>query len=178
MTKEGSSTYFAEYYAENKEIISARRRQRYAEDPEYRERCKAQSREAKKRLAERRRKERAKNKDKDSGKPTWYKILYDGREIPVKMFSTGQLAKKLGRKAQTMRIWERKGIIPESMYRTASQDRLYTAFQVRLIVTAYRRGVRRFGAEKMRTRISSTNFIELVQKIWDRYPLGIDEDKL
>lgn len=173
MTEEGSS-YFAKYYADNKDKILSRRRERYKEDPEYREKIKARAREAKRKLLAKRREERAKNKDKIT--PIWFQIQYGGKEIPVKMYTTGQVAKKLGRTTQTIRIWEKNGLIPEATYRTAAHDRLYTELQLNLLIEAYRKAVKRFGARKVQTRIGSTNFSELAHQIWEDYPLGIEEE--
>jgi len=181
MPEEGSSPrsqseYFSQWYAENKEELSARRRQKYQEDPEYREKVRAQAREAKKRFLEKKRKEREKNKDKEQ--PVWFKVQYGKKEVAVRMFTAGQLSKRLGRKTQTIRLWERKGVIPEAMYRNGARDRLYTELQVREIVEIYSQCVRKYGARKMRTRINSTEFSELVHQLWDDYPLGFDEEEV
>lgn len=173
MTDKGSS-YFAKYYAENKEKILSRRRQRYKEDPEYREKIMARAREAKRKLLAKRKVERAKNKDKNQ--PTRFRIQYGDEEIPVDMYTTGQVAKKLGRTTQTIRIWEKNGLIPEALYRTTAHDRLYTELQLTLLVEAYRKVVKRFGARKVLTRIGSTNFSDLAHKIWEDHPLGIEEE--
>ena len=172
MTEEGSS-YHAKYYAENKSKLLAAKKKRYEEDPEYREKIKARAREAKRRQVEERRKEREKNKGKEI--PTYFKVMLGDNEISVRMYTAGQLAKRLGRKTQTMRVWERKGIIPEALYRNASKDRLYTELQVRLIVKAYDRAEREFGEVAVSNRIGQTNFSDLVFKIWEEYPLGIEE---
>ena len=66
----------------------------------------------------------------------------------VEVFTIGQLAKVLGKKTVTVRSWEKKGIIPKPIYRTAPPDRgqlpgveakgrrIYTRKQVDLIVFA------------------------------------------
>ena len=178
MPEEGSSTlsYFARWYKKNKESVLAERRRKYHEDPEYREKVMAQARESKKRRQEKNRVEREKNKHKE--KPLWFKIPYGRQEIPVRMFTAGQLAKRLGRKTQTIRMWERGEVIPEAIYRSRARDRLYTELQVREIVEIYSECVRRHGARKMWTRIGSTEFSDRVHKLWEDYPLGIDEEEL
>lgn len=66
----------------------------------------------------------------------------------IEVFTIGQLAKVLGKKTVTVRSWEKKGIIPKPIYRTAPPDRgqlpgveakgrrIYTRKQVDLIVFA------------------------------------------
>ena len=66
----------------------------------------------------------------------------------IEVFTIGQLAKVLGKKTVTVRSWEKKGIIPKPIYRTAPPDRgqlpgveakgrrIYTRMQVDLIVFA------------------------------------------
>ena len=173
MTDEGSS-YHEKYYAENKSKLLAAKKKRYEEDPEYREAIKARARESKRRQTEQRRKERERNKDRE--KPLRFRVQVGDTEVEVRMFTAGQLAKRLGRKTQTIRVWERKGLIPEAIYRNASKDRLYTELQVRLIVKAYDKAERDFGENAVSNRIASTNFSALVFKIWEDYPLGVKED--
>ncbi|MFD9947225.1 MerR family transcriptional regulator [Nonomuraea sp. NPDC059023] len=64
-------------------------------------------------------------------KPRVYKV----RGIDTDFFTVGQLADVLGRKAVTIRKWEREGILPHPQYRFTGKDtrgsrRLYTRAQV------------------------------------------------
>jgi len=172
MTEEGPS-YNARYYSENREALLEKKRTRYQEDPEYRERILTAARERKRILSEERKKEKALNKGKE--KPLWFSLEIGGEEIPVKMFTSGQLSKRLGRKSQTVRVWEKRGLIPEAIYRSAAKDRLYTEFQVNLILQAYDRAEEEFGEKAVTHRISSTSFFGAVRKIWEDYPNGIEE---
>lgn len=55
----------------------------------------------------------------------------DGQDISF--FTLGELAKKLDRQLQTLRKWEREGIIPEAQYRSKTGRRLYTEAQINAI---------------------------------------------
>lgn len=50
------------------------------------------------------------------------------------MFTTGDLARRLDRQDQTIRKWERQGIIPKTPFRSKTNRRLYTEEQVMAIV--------------------------------------------
>lgn len=55
--------------------------------------------------------------------------------VTTEFFTVGQLGAALGRKASTMRRWEREGIIPKATFRVGSEDargvrRLYSRRQV------------------------------------------------
>lgn len=58
--------------------------------------------------------------------------VIDGREIT--MFTIGELARRLGRDVQTVRGWERRGVIPVARYRSLTNQRLYTEEQISAIV--------------------------------------------
>lgn len=60
--------------------------------------------------------------------------LIHGKE--VELYSIGELAEMLDRERQTIRKWERAGIIPAATFRTKSGRRLYTKEQVEAIVKA------------------------------------------
>lgn len=176
MTEEGPVRYSKKYYRENRKVLLERKRQRYLNDPEYREKIQAASKIRKNKILAERREDRAKNGLK--ARPIWFKLDVAGTEVPVRMYTAGQLAKKLGRKTQTIRVWEKKGILPVSLYRCANKNRLYTAFQVEGIIAAYNDAERDFGTNMASFRIASTNFIAAVKAIWDEHPLGIDEKAL
>ena len=52
----------------------------------------------------------------------------------VKMYYIGTLAKRLNRTTVSIRIWEDKGIIPETWFRDKFGKRLYTSEQIEAIV--------------------------------------------
>lgn len=104
------------WYGDNRDSYNAVRRQRYAADPEAREK-------ARQRAAGRR----------QGIQPVPTRVLY--REVNgryVRVYSTGQVAAKMGRTAQMLRNWEIGGMIPESIF--PDTHRLYTKGQVTKLV--------------------------------------------
>ena len=60
--------------------------------------------------------------------------VYTIKGVELEMFTNGYLAERLDRQAQTLRKWEKQGIIPQATYRNASNRRLYTTNQIEAIV--------------------------------------------
>lgn len=132
-TAEG--TYFQEWYANNGDELNKSRRDKYRDDPEYREKILKQNREARKK----RRKEALKEKRKKQAATktrtaqSWKAVTVEledkksGQMVPTKMFTIGAVAKALGCSVQALRLWEKKGVIPEASFRYSKGDRLYTA---------------------------------------------------
>jgi hypothetical protein len=54
--------------------------------------------------------------------------------VELEMFTIGELAKRLDRQRQTLRKWEKQGIIPQAIYRSGADRRLYTKNQIEAIV--------------------------------------------
>jgi len=105
---------------------NALRKQRYASDPEYREKAKKWSREFKaKRRADRElRKARA---SKPAGPAhSWKTVDVEVNGVLTPMFTLGVLPKVFGKALSTLRMWEAKGVLPETPYRSWRGDRLYT----------------------------------------------------
>lgn len=83
----------------------------------------------------------------NGAKPKIYLISGVDKEL----FTVGQLAKALGRKAITIRMWENQGWIPKATYRTPAPSgqqipgksskgrRLYTIEQLELLLEAAKR---------------------------------------
>jgi hypothetical protein len=59
--------------------------------------------------------------------------VIEGKEL--EMFTIGELAQRLDRQRQTLRKWENNGIIPQAIYRSGANRRLYTKNQIEAIVT-------------------------------------------
>lgn len=62
----------------------------------------------------------------------------------VELYTIGELAVQLDRQRQTIRKWERDGIIPAATFRSKSGRRLYTKKQIDAIV----RTVNKFGLKQ------------------------------
>jgi len=54
--------------------------------------------------------------------------------VETELFTIGELADQLDRQRQTIRKWEREGIIPAATFRSKSGRRLYTRKQINAIV--------------------------------------------
>ncbi len=161
------------YYQRHRGTIQKRRHQRYHEDSEYRETVREQSREYQRK---RRATERTKNPvRRGPNEPSDFTIDVGGKDVLVHMYTTGMLAAALGRKAQTMRVWEKKGIIPPALYRSPQGARLYTEFQSIRIVNIFQEEFRSHG-DLAFTRITKTEFPRRVKELWRDFPLGIDPE--
>jgi len=167
---DSNSTYFQEWYRDNGDKLNESRRDRYHTDPEYREKVLQQNREARKRRRQAalllRKKKRAGAKIRPS--QNWKSINVelkgeDGKPVVTKMFTIGAVAKALDCSVQALRLWEKKGIIPETEYRYSKGDRLYTKEQIEM----YRDILLKQGRiGKNRVRSRPLSYVER----WVRFP--------
>jgi DNA-binding transcriptional MerR regulator len=130
-------TYFQEWYRDNGDQLNKSRRERYRTDPDYREKVLQQNREARKRRRQKTLKERRKRQTASKARTSqaWKSVNVElkdenGKPVVVKMFTIGTVAKALDCSVQALRLWEKKGIIPETEYRYSKGDRLYTMEQI------------------------------------------------
>ena len=123
-TSQSSSDYYQEWYKKNRKKLSARRKRKYAEDPDYAETQRRRVRagwtakegeriEAKlSRLQDRIRKNKKKVKRQVSSRVV---VGEDGS--PVEVWSIGALSSRIGISPDTIRRrWEDAGIIPEATF--------------------------------------------------------------
>lgn len=172
--KDNRTTYNSLYYETNIEVISKNKKKRYREDPLYRESIKIRAAERKRALLEERRLLRKMGLIKIQRKIKKYQVHVGDRVYIVPMLTIGRLALSLNRKIVTIRLWERRGVIPRATYRNSNGERLYTVFQVKHINKIYRDEVRKYGIGVLEHRISTSDFIQKVRDLWDEYPLGFD----
>lgn len=81
-------------------------------------------------------------------------------------FTIGTLARMLNREVQTLRIWERRGYLPEAAYRSPGKkkDRLYTRKQILgLLALAQEEGLMEPWKKK---RIDQTRFPERARNLF------------
>lgn len=109
--------YFQNWYAKNRERLNAERRHRYQTDPEYRRKAIAVS-------------ARYRSKKEHVRKPP-IQLVRVVNGVPVPVFSAMETAQQIGRSAQSIRKWERRGWIPAPIF--PGRRRLYTAGQISLI---------------------------------------------
>lgn len=117
--------YFAEYYEGNKNDINEKRRRKYADDPEYRDRVLKASRD----YRDRQRKEPRVRMPRFQ-KPTTHRAG-DGSE--VQLFSVGAFAAYLSRSVQAINHWEKSGILPKTPYRNGRGFRCYTKAMMEIV---------------------------------------------
>jgi len=142
LEKSERDQYMRNYYTENRERILARRRIRYANDPEYKRKLTEQRRRTRqrKRLLEKRdvRKELG-DTIRDKGKPM--KIYNNQRThyAIVRMFTVGRVADLIGIKRTHIYNWIHANRLPEANYVMKNGWRLFTEYEVHIIKDCVRR---------------------------------------
>lgn len=93
--------------------------------------------------------------------------IYQVNGKEVEFYPIGALVYELGRQRQTIRKWEKEGVIPPAHFRSPSGRRLYTRGQIKAIVKA---------VEKYNIRQGSPipkEFIEEVHKAFKKATLEL-----
>lgn len=111
-----SNDYNKEYYRKNRERILARKRERYASDPKYREKVKRD-------VAARRAEESACAKVEVNG------VMVDALKV-------SEFAEEVGKSVSTINNWQKHGTIPETPFRSPGGFRLYTSDMARAVKQA------------------------------------------
>lgn len=132
------SEYNRSYYYSKRDELLARKRERYLNDPEYREKLKSD--------ASRRRRENRTG-------PT---MSFAGKTVPV--FRATGLAEELGKCLSTINFWQKHGTIPETPFRSEGGYRLYTAEMID--------GIRSALVAIPRPERGDKGFYELVKESW------------
>jgi hypothetical protein len=109
----------------------------------------------------------ASNLDTWDSRPKTFNI----QGVPSEFFEVGALASALNRKVVTLRLWERNGTIPKSMYRSPQNNRLYTRAQIE----GMREIARQEGLLETRTKsFAASNFtprvIQLYKDLNENHP--------
>lgn len=112
------SNYFKEWYEGNKEEYNKKRRERYKKDKKFREACIVRSKEY-----------RRKQRNQDIGRG-YMTRMFKKKEVVVVPIS--EAAQIVGRSVQTIRLWERRRLIPRPLF--PDFHRLYTEHQVELLI--------------------------------------------
>lgn len=129
---------FTEWYQENREELLAKRRKKYRDDKEYRERQKDRS-------AAYRKKHRTKKDKKRSG--SFVRVLVCRGRVEL-VWSFSVLAKRLGSCVKTCDGWQRRELLPESPIRI-NRTRYYTEHMIRSAVGLYTDGPSKEKAKKL-----------------------------
>jgi DNA-binding transcriptional MerR regulator len=160
---------FKKWYGKHGKKLNKSRRERYAEDPEYRARVLKANRDSRKR----RRKEQQSAKAEERGatklktRPRPWKVVEAEIETSTgtarnKLFTIGALARVLGCSVQAIRLWEKQGVIREPEVRNGKGDRLYSPNEIRVIHEVMQ-AQGRVSDSKVRQRSTPQGFERRVQ---------------
>ncbi len=157
--------YYADWYEENGDDLNDRRRDRYANDPEYKAKVRqwnqeARERRKKTRKAEKRAEKRAVKMKASAG--AWKTVDHEVDGVLTRMFTIGALARAVGKGISTIRVWERTGTMPETPYRSEKGDRLYTVEMVEDIIEGLDR-VGKLDHRRMKKRKKPSSVIRTVK---------------
>ena len=140
-----SSQDFKQWYENNKDEYNAKRRQKYAENPEVRSKAIARSQRYKGR--------------RDSTKTYVVKVI-DGKQIH--MYPTGSAAKIIGVHHNTIPNWEKRGLIPEPILR--EHRRFYTSHQLSQMVVLKNLLERANKSEEY--AVEKAALVEMIKTTW------------
>jgi len=137
------AAYNRKYYLANKAKLARRKAKRYADDPEYKAKILAR----RKQQREEEKAERKKKRERDGPLPPKHArppvkrrvLLSGGDSIVTEIYSLGQAAYQVGVSTQTLRKWERIGVLPRADHYSPGGHRQYTKDQVFLIKAVYKK---------------------------------------
>lgn len=149
--EEREREYQRRYYEQRKERIRAHRRKKYQEDKEFREKARARSKRQYWFKTRPERQERAKKGvELTQVEPAGtVSVVVEnpederhGQTVEVPVYTTAAVAQVIGRSPQTIRSWEKNGVVPEPQFRARSlgakvakgrNPRLYTEDELRVL---------------------------------------------
>jgi hypothetical protein len=189
--RQANAAYYRSYYLSNKEKILQRRKHRYANDPEYREIIQRSKELA--RLRELSTDVVADNKEKFDPSVSLSKATVLGNplanraknlkiksptlgEAVVKFLTIGQLAEAVGISVATCRKWERMNILPPSNYRNEGKHRLYSIDQVSVVVSVYKKHMKKF-ADKLEKWKLTEDFQKELYQGWAELHMGVNPER-
>lgn len=149
MTRESVKRAALNYYYRNKEKILQRRKERYANDELFRERTKELASISNKKRSEL--KKLMKNSEK-LRKKYWRKFKVNNEVI--EFCRINYLAKNINRTTQTVRLWEKSGLLPKAII--YKNNRYYSQYQFELIIKMWEK----YGEEDL------YKFFNEVRKNW------------
>lgn len=125
---------YSDWYEKNKEALSQRRKKRYHNDKEYRDKVLGQNKDYRtKKSAEKPVKARV--RVPKHRKPVVVSVEINGATQEVEMFHVGAFARAIGKSVITVHQWERTGLLPRTPFLLGAgkQERLYTAEMVGVV---------------------------------------------
>lgn len=138
------------WWDEHGEGVREKRRDKYATDPDHRERVKARSRDyQRRRAAERKDAQGRRPQGTRIRRPRKPKLVSIGGGESVKMYTVGTLARTVGKTTQTIAAWERRNFIPDTPFR-CNGVRLYSEGMILVVKGALDEvGTVRFGDDQV-----------------------------
>jgi hypothetical protein len=163
--------YQKQYYQNNRPYLLQYRKEKYANDPEYRNAVKRRAM----RWYNERKQEQAAIIRLKPGQPRMLGIYDDATGVvrTVRVYLINEVAAALGRTTKTLCLWEAKGILPKPTYHTAAKWRLYTEDQAKAIIECFRLA-RLQSAVKANPRLIV--FQRLIHFRWKQMPKGLSHE--
>lgn len=152
--------YYDEWYQENRKSLSERRKEKYEQDPEYREKIL-------KRSAEYRERQRDVTQVRIPRHQKPRIFNYDGVDIPL--YSIGAFAGYINRSVQSINHWEKGGLLPRTPYRVGERGfRYYSAEMMEV--------VRRIVGNKRRLFPVDKEMGDAIWNAWEELGVPMDCD--
>lgn len=167
-SKEGRS-YAADYYKRHREEITARKRERYRTDPEYRSKVLDT-----KRKEMRRRKLLEGGKQDYVGAPKGTKMLLvvNDKSYVTEMFTVTQLCQRSGIKRPVLHSWEKDGWMPRPSYLNSRGHMVYTEHEFFAIHKAIVKRRFMLGQKALKFR-ADDQFKDMIKNIYDGLHMGL-----
>lgn len=153
---------YSEWWEENRAAVNERRRWRWRNDPEYRERAKKWGKQ-KSGIEKRERNAAAVVRRKFTRNPE--EVEFGGRRVLA--YGISVLARYVGRKKQTINSWERKGFLPRTPLMSKRGERLYTPGMMKAIKDVVRK-MEKEGLTKGRRRVDGDKMYRLILRRWKK----------
>ncbi len=153
--------YFARWYAKNKKRVSERRRRLYREDPEYRAKVHERTRRWRQRKAE----ERKLNGEDQERRPFYIDVEYEDGRVETGI-SSGEAIEILGVHRLTFYNWLRRGVIPQTPYRTDGGKFVWTEKMIREVARAVEK--HRGDSKYLRGEAMAKKVREEIERRWGK----------
>jgi hypothetical protein len=164
-----SANYNRDYYEKNKDRIAKRKASRYKLDMDYRKQVLVRRAEQREREKEERAEAEANAVPRTQRPGKRMRItLPDGERVVTEMLSIGKMAHRLRISTQTLRKWERLGVMPQAIYSSKGGHRLYTTDQAVTLKDVYEKYKRKYSRWEL-----TDEFIEAVHTAWRNLNGGV-----
>jgi DNA-binding transcriptional regulator YiaG len=140
-SSDGKTTWtYRDWYERNKEALSKKRKERYHNNKEYREKVLDQNKEYRaKKAKEKPSQPKAKIRTPKHRKPVQMEIVLKGKIHQLALVHVGAFARAIGRSVPTIHQWERVGLLPKTpflLHGKNKHERLYSAEMIGVVRTA------------------------------------------